>query len=313
MADGYRAIVLDRLAKQAAAILAADQSCIFVRDHDDPTMSIIAAAKGPAEESLGKRVSTSAERFRGSRAPGGAVELRWAGGVQGALSVASGSGGRMFSAGECAVLRALGVVVGAAVSHAQARPAPGEDLRDPIRDLRERLERRDRRTARHSQAVVSTACAIGRGLGLEAATLAELEVAALLHDTGKVAVPDSILNKPGPLTPEEREVMAQHPTWGADALTRVPGLEAVASIVRYHHEWWDGTGYPHGLSETRIPLASRIIAVCDAFNAMTSDRPYRDAMPAELAQAELRVAAGGQFDPAIIKQFEALDADVVAA
>jgi putative nucleotidyltransferase with HDIG domain len=312
-ATGYRNIVLDRLAKQAAQVLAAEQSCIFVRDHDDPTMSIIAAAQGPAEDSLGKRVHATAERFQGASTPGAAVELRWDGDVQGALSVTSGSMTRTFTREELAVLGSLAGVVGAAVGHAQARPAAGDGARDPIGDLAASLDRRDGATARHSRAVVGSACAIGRALGLEPAALTELEVAALLHDIGKVAVPDSILNKPGPLTPEERAVMMQHPTWGADVLARIPGLEAVATIARYHHERWDGTGYPHGLSGTRIPLASRIIAVADAYNAMTSDRPYRQAMPVEEAVAELRAGAMWQFDPGVVEQFDVLLTEAVVA
>jgi polar amino acid transport system substrate-binding protein len=113
-------------------------------------------------------------------------------------------------------------------------------------------------------------------------------------------VPDSILKKPGKLTPDEHAVMAVHPIRGAEILARVPGLEVVATIVRYHHERWDGEGYPDGLSGVRIPLASRIIAVCDAFNAMTSDRPYRRAMSHAAALAELHANAGWQFDPGVV-------------
>jgi HD-GYP domain-containing protein (c-di-GMP phosphodiesterase class II) len=100
--------------------------------------------------------------------------------------------------------------------------------------------------------------------------------------------------------------MAQHPIFGAEALTRVAGLEVVATLVRYHHERWDGAGYPDGLSGRRIPLASRIIAVCDAYSAMTSDRAYRAAMTHDRALAELRTNAGWQFDPELVAQFDAL-------
>jgi putative nucleotidyltransferase with HDIG domain len=303
--SGYDGIVLDRLAKQAAQILEAEQSCIFVRDHEDPTMTIIAAAQGPAEDSLGKRVDAIVEHSQGARAPAAAVQLRWEGELHGALSVGSEGHARRFSPAELAVLRTLGVVAGAAVSHLQARQSSGADVRNPIRDLTAALDRRDGYTARHSQDVVATAREIGTALGLAQAALAELEVAALLHDIGKVWVPDEILSKRGPLTAEERAVISQHPIWGAAMLTRVPGLEAAATIVRYHHERWDGTGYPHGLSGTRIPIASRIIAVCDAHNAMTSDRPYRKAMARERALSELRHGAGGQFDPGVVTQFEA--------
>jgi putative nucleotidyltransferase with HDIG domain len=314
MADsGYDGILLDRLATQAAEILEAEQSCIFVRDHDDPTMTIIAAAHGPAEDSLGKRVDAFAEHSQGTRAPAAAVQLQWEGELHGALSVTSEVHPRRFSAGDLAVLRTLGVVAGAAVSHLQARKSPGTDVRGPIRDFTAALDRRDGYTARHSQDVVATACEIGTAFGLGQAELAELEVAALLHDIGKVWVPDEILKKPGPLTAEERAVISQHPIWGAAMLTRVPGLEAVATIVRYHHERWDGTGYPHGLSGSRIPLTSRIIAVCDAHNAMTSDRPYRNAIGRERALSELRHGAGRQFDPGVVTQFEAALPSSVAA
>jgi putative nucleotidyltransferase with HDIG domain len=303
--SGYEGIVLDRLVKQAAQILDADQSCIFVRDHDDPDMTILAAAHGPAEDSLGKRMDAFVEHSQGARPPAVAVQLRWEGELHGALSVTSQARPKSFSDEDLAVLRALGIAAGAAVSHLQARQSPpAADVRDPIRELSAALDRRDGYTARHSQEVVATACEIGATLGVSQAALAELEVAALLHDIGKVGVPDEILNKPGPLTPEERAVMTLHPIWGAELLTRVPGLEAVATIVRYHHERWDGMGYPHGLSGERIPLASRIIAVCDAHNAMTSDRPYRNAIGRERALSELREGAGGQFDPTVVEQFQ---------
>jgi HD-GYP domain-containing protein (c-di-GMP phosphodiesterase class II) len=154
--------------------------------------------------------------------------------------------------------------------------------------------------------VVELACEIGRASGFSRAGLAELSVAALLHDIGKIRVPDSILNKPGSLTAGEREVIAQHPILGAEALIRVAGLEVVAALVRYHHERWDGSGYPDGLSGARIPRASRIIAVCDAYSAMTSDRPYRDAMSQERAFSELRAGAGWQFDAEVVAQLEDL-------
>jgi HD-GYP domain-containing protein (c-di-GMP phosphodiesterase class II) len=109
-----------------------------------------------------------------------------------------------------------------------------------------------------------------------------------------------VLNKPGPLEPHESEVIRCHAAWGSETLARIPGLEAVATIVRFHHERWDGTGYPDGLSGGRIPLASRIIAVCDAYGAMTSDRPYRAALRADVALSEIRTGSGSQFDPDVV-------------
>jgi HD-GYP domain-containing protein (c-di-GMP phosphodiesterase class II) len=139
---------------------------------------------------------------------------------------------------------------------------------------------------------------------VEPAELAELRLAAPLHDLGKIRVPSSVLLKPGPLNARERAVINHHPVWGAELLACVPGVEVVASIVRFHHERWDGSGYPDGLTGERIPLSSRIIAVCDAYHAMTSDRPYRRAISAEQAFGELRANAGTQFDPRIVDALE---------
>jgi HD-GYP domain-containing protein (c-di-GMP phosphodiesterase class II) len=163
------------------------------------------------------------------------------------------------------------------------------------------MDMRDQRTARHSEDVVDLAQAVGMLLELEPASLLELEFAARLHDVGKIQVPDAVLNKPGPLDPHENEVIRCHAIWGSETLARVPGLEAVATIVRFHHERWDGAGYPDGLSGSRIPLASRIISVCDAYGAMTCDRPYRAALDPEDAIGEILAGSGSQFDPRVVR------------
>jgi HD-GYP domain-containing protein (c-di-GMP phosphodiesterase class II) len=141
---------------------------------------------------------------------------------------------------------------------------------------------------------------VGALLELEAAALLELEFAARLHDVGKIRVPDAVLNKPGPLDVEEARLIRNHSAWGAETLEQIPGLEVVSTLVRFHHERWDGDGYPDGLEGVRIPLASRIIAVCDSYGAMTCDRPYRRAMSSEEALVELRRGAGRQFDPDVV-------------
>ncbi len=123
----------------------------------------------------------------------------------------------------------------------------------------------------------------------------------MLHDVGKVAVPEAIINKPTPLTEEERAIVRGHPRWGAELLASIPAMEPVATVVRFHHERWDGAGYPDGLEGAQIPLASRIIAVCDAYNAMTVDRPYQRALPLEEAIRRLRGGAGSQFDPEVVE------------
>ncbi|HMC68925.1 MAG TPA: HD-GYP domain-containing protein [Mycobacteriales bacterium] len=178
------------------------------------------------------------------------------------------------------------------------------DVAGRIGDFAEMLSERDPYTAEHSDGIVETVCAVAGALDVAPADLAELRLAAPLHDIGKIRVPGSVLSKPGPLSPGERMLINHHPVWGAELLACVPGVEVVANIVRFHHERWDGTGYPDGLAGERIPLASRIIAACDAYHAMTSDRPYRRAMSVEQALGELRANAGSQFDPTVVAQIE---------
>jgi hypothetical protein len=130
--------------------------------------------------------------------------------------------------------------------------------------------------------------------------VAAVEQVALLHDIGKIGVPDAILQKPGPLTAAEWRVMHEHPAIGARIVASIPSLAHLAPAIRAEHERWDGRGYPDGLRGETIPLASRVILACDAFHAMTSDRPYRAKMAVTAAASELRAGAGTQFDPAVV-------------
>jgi diguanylate cyclase (GGDEF)-like protein/putative nucleotidyltransferase with HDIG domain len=156
----------------------------------------------------------------------------------------------------------------------------------------------------HSATVARYAAGIAQRLGWGGADLAYLRVAAMLHDVGKVSLSDEILRKEGPLDGLEYEEVKMHPVVGADFVNRVDGLSPIAVWVRHSHEHFDGSGYPDGLSGDEIPLASRILLVADAFDAMTSDRPYQAAMPHEEALAELRRNAGRQFDPRCVAAFE---------
>ena len=157
-------------------------------------------------------------------------------------------------------------------------------------------------TGRHSHSVVVLAHQVGEGLGLDEATLRDVEFGALLHDVGKMAVPSEIINKPGKLTTEEWELMKTHTVEGYEMLDRIGGaLAEVGAVVRSHHERYDGRGYPDGLAGEEIPIASRVITVCDAFNAMTTQRPYSPAMEIGEAIDELRREAGRQFDPRIVE------------
>jgi diguanylate cyclase (GGDEF)-like protein len=155
----------------------------------------------------------------------------------------------------------------------------------------------------HSSGVAQLAVPVGRRLGMNAEELDQLARAAALHDVGKVGIPDAILEKPGPLDADEWSFVRQHTLLGERILSAAPALRPVATIVRASHERWDGDGYPDGLRGEEIPLAARIVAVCDAFDAMVTDRCYRPARSRELARAELRHEAGRQFDPVVVEAF----------
>lgn len=164
------------------------------------------------------------------------------------------------------------------------------------------VEADDAYTGSHSQDVVLLSIAVAEELGLDARTRRDTEFVALLHDVGKIRIPNEIINKPGPLTPEERAIVETHTLIGEEMLDRVGGvLGNVGSLVRSCHERYDGGGYPDGLVGEEIPLVARIVCACDAYNAMTTDRPYRAARTAEEALAELRRCSGAQFDSAVVE------------
>jgi diguanylate cyclase (GGDEF)-like protein/putative nucleotidyltransferase with HDIG domain len=170
---------------------------------------------------------------------------------------------------------------------------------DAVAGLAVALLERDRYTGEHSEFVVDLAARVARSLGLDEEEVSRVRTAALLHDIGKVGVPDSVLHKDGPLSDAEWMLMREHPAIGERVLRAIPGLGGVARIVRHEHERFDGGGYPDGLSGEQIPIGSRIILACDAYHAMTSDRPYRAAMPHSDAIRELAKSAGTQFDPQV--------------
>jgi putative nucleotidyltransferase with HDIG domain len=163
------------------------------------------------------------------------------------------------------------------------------------------VEADDAYTGSHSREVVELAMAVADELGLGAKERRDAEFVALLHDVGKVRIPNEIINKPGPLTDDERATMNTHTIEGERMLDKVGGLLGqVGAVVRSCHERWDGGGYPDGLAGEEIPLIARIVSCCDAFNAMTTDRPYRSALPISEALGEIEWNSGGQFDPAVV-------------
>jgi putative nucleotidyltransferase with HDIG domain len=180
--------------------------------------------------------------------------------------------------------------------------------RETLASLSNALEAKDAVTSEHTEEVVRLAVAVAAELDLDLDVVQSIELGAVLHDIGKVRVPEAILNKPGPLTDAEWQVMRTHPEIGEQILRPIQSLHAILPIVRHHHERWDGTGYPDELAGREIPLGARIVAVCDAYRAMTENRPYRAALPHAEARVELALGAGSQFDPDCVEAlFRALD------
>jgi diguanylate cyclase (GGDEF)-like protein len=172
---------------------------------------------------------------------------------------------------------------------------------ETVEALANALEANDEYTSSHARWITDLALKVGQELGLEGGSLKRLELGALFHDIGKIGIPETILSKPGPLTPDEREIVETHPELGEKIIAPIDRLEEVRPIVRHCHERFDGAGYPDRLTGEEIPIESRIILVCDAYHAMTTDRPYRKRMPAEEALSRLNEAAGTQFDPRVVE------------
>jgi len=178
---------------------------------------------------------------------------------------------------------------------------------DTVRSLIGALEAKDPYTRGHSERVAGYALRVAFNLGLDASQVEHLEYAALLHDVGKIAVPSEILRKNGPLEPSERSAIREHPARGAEMVERIPPLRGLSEHIRQHHEYYSGGGYPEGVQGVDIHLHSRILAVADSYDAMTTNRPYRAAMSAEAAMQELDQQSGIQFDPLVVEAFSRIE------
>ncbi|MDQ2920607.1 MAG: response regulator [Acidobacteriota bacterium] len=185
----------------------------------------------------------------------------------------------------------------------QALNSLEDAYRSTLRALTAALETRDLETHGHSERVVTYSLRLGREYGLDSGRMKALEFGSLLHDIGKIGVPDSILRKPAKLTEDEWVLMRQHPVHGQQILRGIEFLEGAARVVAQHHEKWDGSGYPLGLSGNDVDVCARIFAVADAFDAITSDRVYRKGKPYQAAAQELDDWAGKQFDPKVVEAF----------
>ena len=188
-----------------------------------------------------------------------------------------------------------------------------DTYRTTLEALGSAIDTRDGGTQAHSRRVRGYSLTIARAHGVPEERMRDLEHGVLLHDIGKIGIPDAILLKPGPLTAAEWAIMRRHPEIGRQVIEKVPFLRGAVPIVYHHHERWDGTGYPLGLRGEAIPLGARIFSVADALDAMTFDRPYSRAIPLEDARSEIRRCAGTQFDPAVVDTFLGIPSEIFDA
>ena len=288
--------------------------CRLVRLHDDGFVSAVATSgRAPDGERGWSRPQDEGtigrclrERRPVLRPTPAAVELAVpvtsGGQLWGAVHVGA-VGEESLRGEEADFVAAVGEHLGAALHTADLYRRLDQAYLGTAEALAAALEAKDDYTADHARSIADLAVAVGRELDLDEEHLRDLRYGAIFHDIGKIAIPDAILNKAGPLSPEERRVIETHPLAGEQILAPVPFLARVRRIVRHDHERWDGTGYPDGLRGLQIPVGARIVFVVDSFHAMVSDRPYRRAMPERAARDELLRCAGTQFDPAVVDAF----------
>ncbi len=231
------------------------------------------------------------------------VPLRTSEQILGALYVDTLSGPGRFTEADLELLAAVGNQAGVALHRVRLLGELERLLLDTIRAIAATVDAKDGYTHRHSERVAGMARRLAAQVGLSEADQESVEFAGLLHDLGKIAVPDSILNKPGRLSPEEFEVMKQHPVHGARILANIqsPAIATLIPGVRHHHERWDGTGYPDGLKGDAIPVSARLLGAADFLDALTSARSYRPARSLAATLQMLREASGRHFDPAVVE------------
>lgn len=325
---------LDRLAALARDVLDVDMAAVLVRAPDDPLSLITAGEAGVslrgrrwrADAGVAGMVLTRAEPVAvvdyaqlGARIGGqqtadvqmaAAAPLIVHRALRGTLSIGSRDPERHLHAAELELLGTLAELAAAALAR-PGGPDDEENVRAQIVGLTAALEAREPDERRRTAALASVVTLVAdRLLPPEPAVRAELMLAARLHDVGMLRVPSAPLRQAGPLTPDQRRLVDAHPAWGSDLLCEIPGLQGVAAIVRFHHERWDGSGHPHGLAGTRIPLASRILGAAEAWAAMTVGRPHAPARSPEHAVEELRRQAGRQFDPHVVEVLASVSATV---
>jgi putative nucleotidyltransferase with HDIG domain len=326
-------------------VLPADRSAIVLRRQDDTTgQAEVLAARSKARASdpfpvsrtlvadvIAEGVSVFAHdasndaRFAEGHSVIGqrvrsvmCVPMRTTDAILGAVYVDSLSGAGRFNEADLELLAAIGNQAGVAMHRVRLMGELERLLLDTIKAIAATIDARDGYTHRHSERVAVLTAKLAREMGLTEPERETAELSALLHDVGKIAVPDSILNKPGKLTPEEYAEMQKHPVHGARILGNIQSatVKAVLPGVQYHHERWDGNGYPDGLRAEAIPFLGRLLCVADFYDALTSARAYRAAMPATQAIDLVKQGAGQHFDPqvadALVRLFDRGELDLDA-
>ncbi|MGH2995244.1 MAG: diguanylate cyclase [Gaiellaceae bacterium] len=325
--------VLARTVELSATIVGAHRASVWLQDTDGGELTARALYGYSPEESgrmrarslpdaVGRVFLDTGEAFELGPDESQAIEGTWevAGrasvavaplsldaGRLGCIAVATGSGEPELSERKLRLLAGIAHQVKLAVANASSFESLEQTFLSTVEALANALEANDAYTSSHARWITDMSLRVGRELGLDAKTLKRLELGALFHDIGKIGVPSSILSKPGPLTEEERGVVQLHPELGARILAPIERLEDVCEIVRRCHEHFDGSGYPGGFAGEGIPIESRVILVCDAFHAMTTDRPYRKRLPVLEAYRRLQEAAGSQFDQRVVEAFLRLE------
>jgi diguanylate cyclase (GGDEF)-like protein len=324
--------VLQRAVDLAARILDKPWSSVWLQErpgddlvvralhgHDWSDAALLQRIAVPDQEAramleAGEPLELQASAFPGGLSPrlsGGKVALAplcLDGDRLGCIAVRAEQGGEPFDERSMRLLAGVAHQVKLAVANASSFESLERTFLSTVEALANALETKDEYTSSHARWITDMALHVGRELGLDPKALKRLELGALFHDIGKIGMPEAILSKPGPLSDEEWKVVRLHPELGARILAPIERLEQVCEIVRHCHEHWDGSGYPDGLAGEEIPIESRVILVCDAYHAMTTDRPYRKRLSGEEASRRLREAAGTQFDPQVVAIFLALDA-----
>ncbi|GAB4436662.1 MAG: HD domain-containing protein [bacterium] len=229
--------------------------------------------------------------------------LEYQGRLLGVIQAINKKDNSTFNAADLRLFESFAHIVSISIENANLFQRLKETFFDTSFALAEAVEKRDPYTGGHVKRVTDFCLAVGEELGLSKEDMDRLYLSAVLHDIGKIGIDDAILRKPSPLTPEEIAQMKRHPQIGSEILNKVKHLSDIISGTFSHHETFDGKGYPLGLKGEEIPLLGRIIAVCDTFDAMTSDRPYRRGLEDEVAIAELIKFSGKQFDPVVVDAF----------